>query len=75
MRFFAFTLALLTLPLATFWICAYKIPAFEGLTTLAGALAAAVANVVLLVYLGIIMFEDTKERKTEALKKEEKKTQ
>ena len=75
MRFLAFTIAMITLPLSTYWVCVYKIPALGGSTTLGGALAAVVANVILVSYLGIIMLEDSQERKAEADEKDEKKTQ
>jgi hypothetical protein len=65
-----FTVALVTVPLGTYFITVKSI--FKGNSTYAGALAAIMANVVLVGYLVVAIQDDQSDRKEDE-KKEDKK--
>jgi vacuolar ATPase assembly integral membrane protein VMA21 len=66
-----FTLALVTVPLGTYFLTVKSI--FKGNSTYAGALAAVMANVVLVGYLIVAIQEDQSDQKEEEEKRRNKK--
>ncbi|KAI9886796.1 MAG: vacuolar ATPase assembly integral membrane protein vma21 [Watsoniomyces obsoletus] len=72
MKLLAFTLAMVSGPIGTYYLCLNTI--FKGNSTFAGAMAAIMANIVLFAYVIVAMKEDQSERE-QGSKKEGKKAQ